>query len=293
MDWDRLRIFHIVADAGSFSRASEVTDTSQSAISRQISNLEYEVGIPLFHRHQRGLILTEQGEILYKKTHGIIDIIKDAEFDLIDSKEKPSGDLSITTTIGLGTNWLTPRLKEFTSNYPEINLELRLSDVELDIGMREADIAIKFHKPTQLDLIQRKLFTVHFHIYASPEYLEENGTPNRIEDLPGHKIVSFNKAPEYLKEINWLENKTKEYKIKPILTVSNIKGILIAAASGIGIALLPDYLVSPEDNLIKIPFNAKLPEVDTYLTYPEERKKSKRIAVFKDFIIEKGKAWSY
>ena len=159
MDWDRLRIFHIVADAGSFSRASEATDTSQSAISRQISNLEYEVGIPLFHRHQRGLILTEQGEILYKKTHGIIDIIKDAEFDLIDSKEKPSGDLSITTTIGLGTNWLTPRLKEFTSNYPEINLELRLSDVELDISMREADIAIKFHKPTQLDLIQRKLFT--------------------------------------------------------------------------------------------------------------------------------------
>ena len=159
--------------------------------------------------------------------------------------------------------------------------------------MREADIAIKFHKPTQLDLIQRKLFTVHFHIYASPEYLEENGTPNRIEDLPGHKIVSFNKAPEYLKEINWLENKTREYKIKPILTVSNIKGILIAAASGIGIALLPDYLVSPEDNLIKIPFNAKLPEVDTYLTYPEERKKSKRIAVFKDFIIEKGKAWSF
>ena len=75
MDWDRLRIFHIVADAGSFSRASEVTDTSQSAISRQISNLEYEVGIPLFHRHQRGLILTEQGELLYKKTHGIIDII--------------------------------------------------------------------------------------------------------------------------------------------------------------------------------------------------------------------------
>ena len=293
MDWDRLRIFHIVADAGSFKRASDVIDTSQSAISRQISNLEYEVGIPLFHRHQRGLILTEQGEILYKKTHSIIDIIKDAEFDLIDSKERPSGDLSITTTIGLGTNWLTPRLKEFTVKYPEINIELRLSDIELDIGMREADIAIKFHKPTQLDLIQRKLFTVHFHIYASPEYLEENGTPNRIEDLPGHKIVSFNKAPEYLKEINWLEDKTKEYKIKPILTVSNIKGILIAASSGIGIALLPDYLVSPDDNLIRIAFNAKLPEVDTYLTYPEERKKSKRISVFKEFIIEKGKAWSY
>ncbi|MDG2187412.1 MAG: LysR family transcriptional regulator [Hyphomicrobiales bacterium] len=293
MDWDRLRIFHIVADAGSFSRASEEINTSQSAISRQISNLEYEVGIPLFHRHPRGLILTEQGELLYKKTHNVIDIIRDAEFDLIDSKDRPSGDLSITTTIGLGTNWLTPRLKEFTSKYPEINLELRLSDAELDIGMREADIAIKFHKPTQVDLIQRKMFTVHFHIYASPEYLEENGTPNRIEDLPGHKIVTFNKAPEYLKEINWLQNITKEYKIKPTLTISNIKGIHIAVSNGIGIALLPDYLVTDDDNLVRIPFNAKLPEIDTYLTYAEERKKSKRIAVFREFIIEKGKAWSY
>jgi DNA-binding transcriptional LysR family regulator len=293
MDWDRLRIFHIVADAGSFSRASEEINTSQSAISRQISNLEYEVGIPLFHRHPRGLILTEQGELLYKKTHNVIDIIRDAEFDLIDSKDRPSGDLSITTTIGLGTNWLTPRLKEFTSKYPEINLELRLSDAELDIGMREADIAIKFHKPTQVDLIQRKMFTVHFHIYASPEYLEENGTPNRIEDLPGHKIVTFNKAPEYLKEINWLQNITKEYKIKPTLTISNIKGIHIAVSNGIGIALLPDYLVTDDDNLVRIPFNAKLPEIDTYLTYAEERKKSKRIAVFREFIIEKGKEWSY
>ena len=88
MDWDRLRIFHIVADAGSFSHASEEINTSQSAISRQVSNLEYEVGMPLFHRHPRGLILTEQGELLYKRTRNIVDIIKDAEFELIDSKEK-------------------------------------------------------------------------------------------------------------------------------------------------------------------------------------------------------------
>ena len=211
MDWDRLRIFHIVADAGSFSHASEEINTSQSAISRQVSNLEYEVGMPLFHRHPRGLILTEQGELLYKRTRNIVDIIKEAEFELIDSKERPSGDLSVTTTVGLGTNWLTPRLKDFTSKFPEINLELRLTDAELDVGMREADIAIRFHKPQQLDLIQRKLFTVHFHLYASPKYLDEYGTPSKISDLTNHKIVTYGRAPDYLKEINWLENITKEY----------------------------------------------------------------------------------
>ena len=293
MDWDRLRIFHIVADAGSFSHASEEINTSQSAISRQVSNLEYEVGMPLFHRHPRGLILTEQGELLYKRTRNIVDIIKDAEFELIDSKERPSGDLSVTTTVGLGTNWLTPRLKDFTSKFPEINLELRLTDAELDVGMREADIAIRFHKPQQLDLIQRKLFTVHFHLYASPNYLDEYGTPSKISDLKNHKIVTYGRAPDYLKEINWLENITKEYKIKPILKIGNIKGLHMAVSNSIGIAMLPDYLIGQDDNLVRIAFNAKLPEIDTYLTYAEERRNSKRIAVFREFIIEKGKEWAF
>ena len=293
MDWDRLRIFHIVADAGSFSHASEEINTSQSAISRQISNLEYEVGIPLFHRHPRGLILTEQGELLYKRTRNIVDIIKDAEFELIDSKERPSGDLSVTTTVGLGTNWLTPRLRDFTSRFPEINLELRLTDAELDVGMREADIAIRFHKPQQLDLIQRKLFTVHFHLYASPDYLDEFGTPSKASDLKNHKIVTYGRAPDYLKEINWLENITKEYKIKPILKIGNIKGLHMAVSNSIGIAMLPDYLIGHDDSLIRISFNAKLPEIDTYLTYAEERRNSKRIAVFREFIVEKGKEWSF
>ena len=293
MDWDRLRIFHIVADAGSFSHASEEINTSQSAISRQISNLEYEVGIPLFHRHPRGLILTEQGELLYKRTRNIVDIIKDAEFELIDSKERPSGDLSVTTTVGLGTNWLTPRLRDFTSRFPEINLELRLTDAELDVGMREADIAIRFHKPQQLDLIQRKLFTVHFHLYASPDYLDEFGTPSKASDLKNHKIVTYGRAPDYLKEINWLEKITKEYKIKPILKIGNIKGLHMAVSNSIGIAMLPDYLIGHDDSLIRISFNAKLPEIDTYLTYAEERRNSKRIAVFREFIVEKGKEWSF
>ena len=293
MDWDRLRIFHIVADAGSFSHASEEINTSQSAISRQVSNLEYELGMPLFHRHPRGLILTEQGELLYKRTRNIVDIIKEAEFELIDSKERPSGDLSVTTTVGLGTNWLTPRLKDFTSKFPENNLELRLTDAELDVGMREADIAIRFHKPQQLDLIQRKLFTVHFHLYASPKYLDEHGTPSKISDLTNHKIVTYGRAPDYLKEINWLENITKEYKIKPILKIGNIKGLHMAVSNSIGIAMLPDYLVGQDDNLVRIAFNAKLPEIDTYLTYAEERRNSKRIAVFREFIIEKGKEWAF
>ena len=293
MDWERLKIFHIVADAGSFTHASEEMNLSQSAVSRQISSLENEVGIELFHRHARGLLLTEQGELVYKNTRQILSIIKSTENIINDSKDKPSGDLRLTTTVGLGVNWLIPRLKKFTDEFSEINLELALTDAELDLGMREADIAIRFHKPSQGDLIQRKLFTVHFHLYASAKYLNEHGTPNRIEDLPGHKIISYGQAPDYLKEINWLESITKEYKTKPILKVDNINGLLLAAISHIGIVLLPDYLVNNSNALVRIPFNSKLPEIDTYMTYAEERKKSKRVAILREFLVEEGRRWSF
>jgi DNA-binding transcriptional LysR family regulator len=293
MDWERLKIFHIVADAGSFTHASEEMNLSQSAVSRQINSLENEVGIELFHRHARGLLLTEQGEMVYKSTRQIISIIKSTENSINDSKEKPSGNLTLTTTVGLGVNWLTPRLKEFTRKFNEINLELILTDAELDLGMREADIAIRFHKPTQENLIQRKLFTVHFHLYASLKYLKEFGTPNKIEDLPRHKIITYGKAPDYLKEINWLENVTKEYKIKPVLKIDNINGLLLAAISDIGIVLLPDYIVNNSSKVVKISFNEKLPEIDTYMTYAEERKKSKKVATLREFLVEEGRKWSF
>ena len=183
MDWDKLRIFHAVADAGSFTHAGHELGLSQSAVSRQISALEDALNVPLFHRHARGLILTEQGEMLYRTAHEVFTKLTAAQTRLMDSKEKPSGELRITTTVGLGSVWLTPRLKEFSEIYPQIAVTLLLDDRELDLSMREADVAIRLRRPTQPDLIQRKLFTVHHHIYASAEYLKKNGIPKALEDL--------------------------------------------------------------------------------------------------------------
>ena len=137
MDWDKLRIFHAVADAGSFTHAGHELGLSQSAVSRQISALEEGLNVPLFHRHARGLILTEQGEVLYRTAHEVFTKLTAAQTRLMDSKEKPSGELRITTTVGLGSVWLTPRLKEFTELYPQINVTLLLDDRELDLAMRE------------------------------------------------------------------------------------------------------------------------------------------------------------
>ena len=133
MDWDKLKVFHAAAEAGSFTHAGEQLGLSQSAVSRQVSALEQELSVSLFHRHARGLILTEQGDLLFRTAHDVFMQLQAARAKLTDSRERPSGDLKITTTPGVGINWLIPRLGEFTALYPDIRISLIVTDEELDL----------------------------------------------------------------------------------------------------------------------------------------------------------------
>ncbi|MCB1432279.1 MAG: LysR family transcriptional regulator, partial [Alphaproteobacteria bacterium] len=281
MDWDKLRIFHAVADAGSFTHAGHDLGLSQSAVSRQISALEEALNVPLFHRHARGLILTEQGEMLYRTAHEVFTKLTAAQTRLMDSREKPSGELRITTTIGLGSVWLTPRLREFTELFPQIQVTLLLDDRELDLSMREADVAIRLRRPTQPDLIQRKLFTVHHHLYASTDYVKKFGIPKSVEELDKHKILTFGAAPPYLTTVNWLEQLGRpEGDPRPVaLRVNNAYGLRRAVQSGIGIASLADYVVAADSSLVQIDLPVETPEFDTYFVYPEELRETKRVTV--------------
>jgi DNA-binding transcriptional LysR family regulator len=295
MDWDKLRIFHAVADAGSFTHAGHELLLSQSAVSRQVSALEDDLHVTLFHRHARGLILTEQGEVLYRTAHEVFTKLAAAKTRLMDSKEKPSGELRITTTVGLGSVWLTPRMTEFMELYPDIKVTLLLEDSELDLSMREADVAIRLRRPTQPDLIQRKLFTVHHHLYASLDYVKKHGIPKAIEDLDKHKIVTFGETEGYLTTLNWLESVGRpEGSPRPAaLRVNNAYGLRRAVQAGAGIGSLADYIVAIESNLVQIDLPLEAPQFDTYFVYPEELKETKRVTAFRDFIVGKAKEWSF
>ena len=118
MDWDKLKIFHAVAEAGSFTSATVILNLSQSAISRQIQSLEEDVKVKLFERHARGLTLTENGEYVYKTAHEVISKLKEVETTLSDTKDKPSGKIVETTVMSFGTTWLTPRIQEFMQLNP-------------------------------------------------------------------------------------------------------------------------------------------------------------------------------
>ena len=296
MDWDKLRIFHSVAEAGSFTHAGEALNLSQSAVSRQIGALEESLKVPLFHRHARGLELTEQGELLYRTAHDVFGKVAMAEAMLVDSLEKPRGELKVTTTVGFGTTWLTPRVREFLDMYPDISLRLLVVDHELDLSMREADVAIRMRAPTQPDLIQRRLITVHYHIYAAPEYLRRYGSPRSIDDFSGHRLVIYGEeAPPPIADINWLMQVARRGgdAAGAVLRINNIYGVLRAVESGVGIAALPDYLARDNPGLVQVLTDVEGPSFVTYFVYPEELRDSKRVAVFRDFLLRQVAAWNF
>jgi DNA-binding transcriptional LysR family regulator len=296
MDWDKLRIFHAAASAGSFTRAGETLNMSQSAVSRQVSALEGELGTPLFHRHARGLILTEEGELLMRAARDIMHKLDQVRAQLVDSRGQPTGVLRVTTTVGLGSTWLTSRINEFIDVHPGIRLELILDDSELDVSMRQADVAIRLRAPTQPDLIQRKLFTVHFHVFAAPAYLKRFGMPKTVEDVDSHRIVVFGEnAPTYLKDMNWLCSAGRDpgNPRHAALSVNNVVAIRRAVEKGIGIAMLPDYIVPQDTELVRVLADYEVPSFDCFYVYPEELRDSARVTVFRDFLIANARRWSF
>jgi len=297
MDWDKLRIFQAAAEAGSFTHAGETLGLSQSAVSRQVSALEQDLGAPLFHRHARGLILTEQGETLLTAVHDVSLKLDAVRSRLIDSREKPHGELRVTTTLALGANWLAPRLGEFAELFPEIKLQLLLADSELDLGMREADIALRLREPIQPDLIRRRLFTVHFHAYASADYLKKYGQPRTIDDLDNHRLVAFGAptATHFLYELNSLLTIGRDSKTPrgAHVSINNLGAIIRAVEHGVGIAVLPDYCVAPNSGLVRLLPQADMPEMDCFLVYAEEMKNVARVQAFRDFLVSKAQRWRY
>lgn len=290
MDWDKLRIFHIVADSGSFTRAGDVLDLSQSAVSRQIRALEESLDVALFHRHARGLLLTEQGDLLLRTTREVYRKLAVTEAMLSESKEQPRGPLRITTTVGFGSMWLTGQIGDFLDNYPEIKVTLLVADAELDLSMRQADVAIRVQPPRQPDLVQRHLFTGTFGVFAVRDYLQRFGTPRSAADLAGHRLISYGEQlPKPFGGVNWLLEKAREDTpdLEPAFTVNNTYGILRAVETGIGLASLPAFLAHQNPTLVRVLHDIESPRVDAFFVYPEEMRGSQRVVAFRDFLLRK------
>ena len=294
MDWDKLRIFHAAAEAGSFTHAGDTLRMSQSAVSRQVSALEKDLHVALFHRHARGLVLTEQGDLLFRTATEILNKLATAETMLTDATTKPTGELRVTAPTGLGTVWITQRLREFLDMYPEIRVNLILAEGQLDISMREADVAIWASEPQHGDLIRRPLFNMQIHAYASAQYIKKNGAPTSLEQLDKHRIVSYSGTPQpHLSAIRWLEIAGRDglEPRTPAYVANSVIAMKYAIRAGIGIGLIPDYLTNEETEMVPVLRDVDLPNMQIYFVYPEELKTSKKVQVFRDFLVTKARQW--
>ncbi len=294
MDWDKLRIFHAAAEAGSFTHAGDMLRMSQSAVSRQVSALERDLGVALFHRHARGLVLTEQGEMLYRTASEVMAKLQTAEMLLSDTTTKPSGDLRIAAPVGLGTVWVTQRLREFMELYPDIRVEMVLNDDQIDISMREADVAIWTREPEHADLIRRPLFTMRVRAYASTHYVRKYGAPQSLDELDQHRFVSYSGTPAmHLSAIRALETIGREGREPrvPAFTANSIVALKYAIRSGIGVGLIPDYLTGEDTDLITVLNDVQFPKIQIIFVYPEELRTSKKVQVLRDFLVTKSRAW--
>jgi DNA-binding transcriptional LysR family regulator len=296
MDWDKLRIFHAAAEAGSFTHAGEALRMSQSAVSRQVSSLEKDLGISLFHRHARGLVLTEQGDILYRTASDVLNRLQTAETLLSDSTTKPAGELRITSSVSLGAVWVTQRIREFLDVYPDIRVELILNDEPVDLSMRVADVAITAREPQQSDLIRRPLFSMQVHAFASATYIRKHGAPQTLAELDQHRLVSFmGHPPAHLASINQLENVGREGREArvPAFRASTVLAVKYAIRSGIGVGLIPDYLTEEENDFVPVLRDHEFARLPVYFVYPEELRTAKKVQVFRDFVVAKARQWKY
>lgn len=286
MDWDKLRIFHAVADAGSLTHAGDTLHLSQSAVSRQIRALEEALATTLFHRHARGLILTEQGELLFEATSAMAKKLDSASARIRDSEEEVFGHLRVTTTTGFGTLWLAPRLNKLYARYPELKIDLMLEERVLDLPMREADVAIRMKEPTQADLIRKRLLNIRMRLYATPAYLDRMGRPTTMQDLRGHRLICQNPETPQVSAGARLAQQALAYDIPSTMTVNNYFGVLQGVLNHIGIGILPDYLTMDHPEIERILPEVESNEVPVFLAYPEELRSSRRVNAFRDFVQE-------
>lgn len=284
MDWDKLRIFHAVADAGSLTHAGDTLHLSQSAVSRQIRALEESLNTTLFHRHARGLILTEQGELLFDATRSMNKRLDAAAARIRDSEDEVFGELRVTTTIAFGTLWLAPRLPHLYEKYPDLKIDLMLEEGVLDLPMREADVAIRMKEPSQADLIRKRLMSVRMRLYASKSYLAQHGDINEISDISKHRLICQSPSSAQVSAGASLVQKLMSQEVPNLFTINNYYGVLQGVRNNLGVGVLPDYVTEDFPDLVRVLPDLESVEVPVFLAYPEELRQSQRIAAFRDFV---------
>jgi DNA-binding transcriptional LysR family regulator len=290
INWNRLTAFYQTARFGNIKHACAKLNIDQSTLSRTIQSFEESLGFKLFSRVPQGVVMTKQGEILFKVVE---KVLFDVEVALTMAKEEgevPKGTLTVATTVALATLWLVQMMPGFLEKYTDIELYIIGDDERLNLKAREADVLISPYIKDAPDLIQTYLFSCNLQLYASPEYLEKFGCPQTIDDLNDHRLITFgtNTIRPY-SDIDWLLRVGLPSGVvrKPYLSINSSKGASQLAEQGLGIVALSDEFPQIKElNLVKILPDIQGPIIDLYYIYPQILQNSKRVKVFGEYLEE-------
>jgi DNA-binding transcriptional LysR family regulator len=290
LDWDKLKSFYYVAKSGSINNTAQALHITQPSISRHISLLEGELGHKVFFRSSKGVMLTEEGEILFRAICKVFADLEQAQTLINDLGKKPQGQLRIASTVGFAELYLANYLEGFITAYPDIDLSLYATDVTPDLSMREAEAIIHPKLPESAELIQIPLISFPLKLYASPGYLKEYGVPKTVEELSNHRLIAF--GGYYTHPFNFMDwhltagmplGQMREPYIQANLAPIRCK----LAQANLGIICLPTYHPGlKEMNLVEVLPDVQGPTLDQYFIFSRQFKDSKRINIFINYITE-------
>ncbi|MEL6666100.1 MAG: LysR family transcriptional regulator [Pseudomonadota bacterium] len=283
LDWDKLKVFIVVAELGSMNAAASRLKETAPTVSRKIDDLERSLNARLLYRSPRGVTLTDAG----KKTLRYAEIMSDAadglRSDVLDHDSPAEGSVTLCTGDGLATHWLAPHLPDFHLQNPKIELRLETTDrPDADLINEKADVAIQFQEPTRPDIVSKRLGVLHYVFFASPDYIKNFGHPASVFDLYNHRCIIHS---GYVNQMERWAPKAKEFRdLIDFALVTNSGAVMVeVCANGGGIALLPTYVHGLGKNIV--PLN--LPEVAPirfWLTYTERVRRMARAQIVIDWL---------
>jgi DNA-binding transcriptional LysR family regulator len=243
LDADSLAFLHAIASESSLSAVSKRLGVTRSALSHRLREIEKRIGASLFHRTTRRLVLTKAGEVLFTHAERITAEVQEANTALQESLGSISGHLRVTAPPVLGRVWLGPMVDRFLEKYPDITIEVQLTDRRVDLIAERFDLAVRVAKSLPQDAIAYPLRKIRWLLCASKRYLDQHGTPQRLEELRAHRYLCYARAEPDRRLRARIGGRHQEVSLKPFLTSNDAELLLRTVRSGRGMCVLPDFLV--------------------------------------------------
>ncbi|MBN8478142.1 MAG: LysR family transcriptional regulator [Burkholderiales bacterium] len=287
-----MRAFVVVVEQGSFARAADRLDQSVSSVSRQIADLEAHLDARLLNRTTRRLSLTEAGRDFHERSVQLLADLDEAEQAAGGVGAAPRGTLKLTAPITYGVRVLAPRLASFTARYPDVRLDIELSDRAVDLVDEGFDLAVRIGAIRNPNLVARRVGETRLVCCASPAYLAAHGTPATPADLARHACLTYEYAP-VRSQWRFVDANGAEQIAKVAGPMHGNNGEMLAAlaAQGAGVTLEPDFIVEPliaSGRLVPILVGYEVPPIPIHAAYPSRRHLSAKVRAFIDHLVAGG-----